>query len=562
MRRVERQSRLGLRSVSTIVALVFLTSGAVAGAGLQPASTPSASGLFIEVETRWCGTNYYTGNGIVKIWKCSDGWVCDIKGMRCIKGEDLVRQEAEEAAERRRQQEAEQKRELERQAAQQAQDKRALRRDERRRTESGGSRCSDISGLGGKPMECPAQPRFAKPSAINPNQSAPARAAIRQSTVPPAPDPASQELRLITSILDGFRNSLNGQLPPTGEPPPNLVPQTQPKAPASSMTDRQKRALAMADDALQEAERIRNMGAMKTCAEAIALSKKYDAAVALYGEAGQPAPLAVRGRREFAIRARAHFDEAIEKAQRQGACGGSRPRTAAAGNRHGGASPSAAGDARFEEASRFLKDAQKKCAALQANESHHKACVLTELANSVRKVHPEIDKACTAKTRDAAARNECVLKAYGAALGPQTARGNDDPNCYFYANGQPCYPATGGPAKANPNNVGRSSLRDELRKRLDRMPNSAHERTDEPAGATGTSGKADSDQSQPAEPGQVPQASGNQDSKPHSSGAYDSEYWSRRLPGNGVNVGVPNSGSFANDVGGDKLLGETVPSRR
>lgn len=562
MRRVARQSRSGLRSVSTIAALVFLTTAVVAGVRLQPASAPSTRGLITKTETRWCGTNYYTGNGIVKIWKCSDGWVCDIKGMRCIKGEDLVRREAEEAAERQRQQEAERKRELERQAAQQAQDKRALRRDERRRTESGGSRCSDISGLGGKPMECPAQPRFAKPSEINPNQSAPARAAVRQPAVPPAPNPASQELRLITSILDGFRNSLNGQLPPTGEPPPNLVPQAQPKAPASSMTDRQKRALAMADDALQEAERIRNKGAVKTCAEAIALSQKYGAAVTLYGEAGQPAPLAVQGRREFAIRARAHFDEAIEKAQRQGKCGGSRPRTAAAVNGRGGASPPAAGDARVQEASRLLKDAQKKCATRQANESHHKACVLTELASSVRKAHPEIDKACTAKTREAAARNECALKAYGAALGQQTARGNDDPNCYFYPNGKPCYPATGGAAKANPNNVGRSSLRDELRKRLDRIPNSVPERSDQPAGATGTGAKADSDQIRPAEPGQVPQASGKQDSKPDSSGAYDSEYWSGRLPGNGDNVGVPNNGSFANDFRGDKLLGESVPGRR
>lgn len=209
------------------------------------------------------------------------------------------------------------------------------------------------------------------------------------------------------------------------------------------------------------------------------------------------------------------------------------------------------------------KQARDACKAYADSSPEWQACMARRKAELVIASNPAIRSACQS-IADLAERQQCVFNRYWAdMLGKDAKQFGDPSNCYWDEHGKPCHPGGRSAAvgsKAKPE--GESELRKELRRRLnalpDRLPNSEEIQNMETARDALPPG-ADRDQMTAA----IDKAKAGGPEKSLNELAYDNYMQGRdgKLDG-GVNVGVPEKGSFANDLGGDKLLGSSVPSNR
>ena len=193
------------------------------------------------------------------------------------------------------------------------------------------------------------------------------------------------------------------------------------------------------------------------------------------------------------------------------------------------------------------------------------ACVAARKGEMVMATDPAIRNACQS-IADRAERQQCIFNRYWAGIqGKDQNQFGDPSNCYYDEHGKPCHPgggktASAGPAKPDGNNA----LRDEIKRRLNKLPDTLPGNEDianmEVARDALPPG-ADRDQLTAA----IDSAKGGDSGKVPSDNVYDDYMRGRdgKLDiGQGVSAGVPEKGSFANDLEGDKLLESSVPSNR
>lgn len=240
--------------------------------------------------------------------------------------------------------------------------------------------------------------------------------------------------------------------------------------------------------------------------------------------------------------------------------------------------------------------ARKLCSFAKEESPAWQSCIANRKAEAIMSGDKAIRDACQA-IADIEQRNQCAYNRYWAGVqGKDPNQFGDPSNCYWDEHGKPCHRGGGARGVASQGPApGRSTLREELQKKInnmpDRIPDPAQKQRDAEiaraeavrdslppgpdrdrltaaiddakAGRTGPAADAPvagADANPP--PAKVAETNAPPD-KSLDQQAYD-EYMKGRdgkLDG-GVNVGVPENGSFANDFGGDKLLDSSIPSNR
>ena len=209
------------------------------------------------------------------------------------------------------------------------------------------------------------------------------------------------------------------------------------------------------------------------------------------------------------------------------------------------------------------RQARDACKSLAQNTPEWNACVATRKGELVMASDSAIRNACQS-IADRAERQQCIFNRYWAGIqGKDEKQFGDPSNCYYDEHGKPCHPGGGKTASTNTAKPdGNSALREELRRRLDALPdrlpgnedisNMETARDALPPGPDRDQLTAAIDSAKAGDPGKAP-----------SDNVYD-DYMRGRdgKLGGGVGAGVPENGSFANDAGGDKLLESSVPSNR
>ncbi|MDP2410699.1 MAG: hypothetical protein Q8M26_10495 [Pseudolabrys sp.] len=214
------------------------------------------------------------------------------------------------------------------------------------------------------------------------------------------------------------------------------------------------------------------------------------------------------------------------------------------------------------------RQAREACKSFSQDTPEWNACVAARKGELVMASDPSIRNACQS-IADRATRQQCIFNRYWAAnQGKNDSEFGDPSNCYYDEHGKPCHPGGRGgravAAKSKPQ--GESELRKELRRRLNAIPDTIPGKEDisnMEAARDALPPGADRDQMTAA----IDQAKAGGpktgDGKSLNDQAYDNYMQGRDGNlGQGVDVGVPENGSFANDFGGDKLLGSSVPSNR
>ncbi|MDO8878554.1 MAG: hypothetical protein Q8M24_25300 [Pseudolabrys sp.] len=211
------------------------------------------------------------------------------------------------------------------------------------------------------------------------------------------------------------------------------------------------------------------------------------------------------------------------------------------------------------------RQAREACKTLSQDTPEWNACVAARKGELVMASDPAIRNACQS-IADRAERQQCVFNRYWAGLaGKEDKQFGDPSNCYYDEHGKPCHPGGGKTASAAAGKPGgNSALRDELRRRLDALPdrlpsdedigNMEIARDALPPGPERDQLTAAIDSAKAGDPGKAPSDNVYDDYMRGRDGKLDK--------GQGVSAGVPETGSFANDVQGDKLLESAVPSNR
>ena len=212
------------------------------------------------------------------------------------------------------------------------------------------------------------------------------------------------------------------------------------------------------------------------------------------------------------------------------------------------------------------RQAREACKSLTPETPEWNACVAARKGELVMASDPSIRNACQS-IADRATRQQCIFNRYWAAnQGKDDKQFGDNSNCYFDEHGKPCHPGGGRAVAAKSQPQGESELRKELRRRINALPDRLPSKEDignMEAARDALPPGADRDQMTAAiDQAKAGEASAG-DGKSLNDQAYDNYMQGRdgKL-GGGVNVGVPENGSFANDLGGDRLLGSPVPSNR
>ncbi len=211
------------------------------------------------------------------------------------------------------------------------------------------------------------------------------------------------------------------------------------------------------------------------------------------------------------------------------------------------------------------RQAREACKALPQDTPQWNACVATRKGELVMASDPSIRNACQS-IADRAERQQCVFNRYWAGLAGKDEKEFGDPsNCYYDEHGKPCHPGGGKTASAAAGKPdGNSALRDELRRRINALPDTIPNNEDIANMETARDALPpgpDRDQLTAA----IDSAKSGGSGKAPSDNPYDDYMQGRdgKLDiGQGVSAGVPEKGSFANDVQGDKLIESSVPSNR
>lgn len=211
------------------------------------------------------------------------------------------------------------------------------------------------------------------------------------------------------------------------------------------------------------------------------------------------------------------------------------------------------------------RQAREACKALAQDTPEWNGCVAVRKGEMLMASDPAIRNACQS-IADRAQRQQCIFNRYWAGIqGKDENQFGDPSNCYYDEHGKPCHPGGGKSASASSSKPdGNAKLREELRRRLnalpDRLPSTEDISNMETARDALPPGP-DRDQLTAT----IDSAKAGDASKAPSDNAYEDYMRGRdgKLDiGQGVSAGVPEKGSFANDLEGDKLLGSSVPSNR
>lgn len=222
-----------------------------------------------------------------------------------------------------------------------------------------------------------------------------------------------------------------------------------------------------------------------------------------------------------------------------------------------------------------FKTASERCDYVTRGEAEWTNCMMRGMARVIMEAELEVRAACDLH-RDLDARRECAVRRYAASLDNCQAafaalraavvlRDPCPSNDPFSATGEANIYEVGIP---RPEPRTSDSLREELRERL-RRTDDATRTSPGPCTVVGNHCIPNEDLAGQGQPAQAPQPQGPiartddplQDylNSRNSRGGFNSGDLGT---GRGTNVGMPDRGSFANDFGGDQLLGESVPSRR
>lgn len=179
------------------------------------------------------------------------------------------------------------------------------------------------------------------------------------------------------------------------------------------------------------------------------------------------------------------------------------------------------------------KEAAKRCDYAPSGSASWKTCMATQEARLIMDADPDIKSMCGIET-NAAKRNACAIKAYGDRLAAKNANPSGKENCYWDQNGKPCYPGGKAAAATTEKPKAATSLRDELRRRL---------QAKDAAGGTGPDEGAPDPASDGKPSGQLPeQAVVKNEPAPSSAASNDDplqSYMNARK-----NDGIRNSGEF------------------
>jgi len=267
---------------------------------------------------------------------------------------------------------------------------------------------------------------------------------------------------------------------------------------------------------------------------------------------------------------------------------------------------------RWRTAAELMNFAHQACAQIPESSPNRTACIRRNVAEQAMMFDAKARAACQSLP-DIEVRNQCLFNRYFARVHDKDPNQFSDPsNCYWDEYGKPCHGRPVATA-ARPATTHSNRLRDELRDKISNLPDQIEEpsvqqmreaeiarakavRDSLPPGperdnltqlidqaearmGTDTAAAAAPPEAVPAAeaapPSPTPKtAVADPDPAPASTDdTYQNYMQSRNRHSGGTNsgdlqmqggvrAGVPDRGSFANDFGGDALLGSPVPSRR